>query len=115
MDVILTTTGIEHLRDTLLLSTIWFDVTDGRTFYSHHDDGLFYSNFQILSQTLGQALSGNENKKNKNENPTDTSVSSIDGTVLSNRPLRVVKYYAIAMPTFRTHTSPIVKGELHNY
>jgi hypothetical protein len=40
----------------LLLSTVWFDILDGRTFVTHSDDGLSHQGFKTLAQTVASAL-----------------------------------------------------------
>jgi hypothetical protein len=39
IDVMMKEAALDALSDVLLLSTVWFDGLDGRTFVSHHDDG----------------------------------------------------------------------------
>ena len=39
MDTVLQQWAMETMRRVLLLSTIWFDITNGRCFAAHHDDG----------------------------------------------------------------------------
>merc|ERR1712070_546888 len=55
-----------------MLSTIWFDTTNGHCFAAHHDDGLVHPMFTKLAQKIAFSLAKNTTKK-----------------------LRVVKYYAL--------------------
>lgn len=73
VDVILQPTALKKMNEFLMLSTVWFDSTNGVAVVSHHDDGLVDDSFAHLAQQLGWAL-------------------SVDGLQY-----RVVKYYAIAM------------------
>ena len=73
VDVILQPMALEKMNAFLMLSTVWFDCTNGFASVSHHDDGLVDDSFAHLAQQLGWAL-------------------SVDGLQY-----RVVKYYAVAM------------------
>ena len=104
VDVILTATAVEHLDRILLLSSIWFDVTDGRTFLSHHDDGLHHSVFGTLAQTLAAALSPGIIQDMASA-ITLASPSPLRSSPASDA-FRVVKHYAVAMSLSRTHVGP---------
>ncbi len=49
-DFILYPEILQLMSDMLLMSTIWFDVTNSRSFVSHFDDGLAHSPFHVLGQ-----------------------------------------------------------------
>jgi hypothetical protein len=50
VDVVLQKAAISHLAGLLLSSTVWFDVTNGKAFASHWDDGLIFPEFRQLAQ-----------------------------------------------------------------
>ena len=50
VDVILKEAALQELSRLLLSSTVWFDVTNGAAFASHHDDGLTFRSVQTLVQ-----------------------------------------------------------------
>ncbi len=59
-DMILFGKATDLLTRMLLMSTIWFDGTNGRAFVSHYDDGLAHSSFYLLGQVLPQKKSGSQ-------------------------------------------------------
>lgn len=50
LDVIMQQNALQDLHASLLNSSIWFDVTNGAAFVSHHDDGLMLSSVMSLAQ-----------------------------------------------------------------
>jgi len=50
MDVVLEHRAAKVLSEMLLSSTVWFDVTNGRSFVSHANDGLVHDAFLTLSK-----------------------------------------------------------------
>lgn len=87
IDQVLHADVIDQLSSILLKSTIWFDVTNGAAFCSHHDHGLVHHQFQFLSQQIAYLFSEPEEK------------------------LRVVKYFTLAMDLTKSGFSPVVLGK----
>lgn len=50
VDVVMQEPFLDRVTNQLARSTIWFDLTNGATFCSHFDDGLFFHSFKDLSQ-----------------------------------------------------------------
>lgn len=63
VDNVLTETVLAAASSALMLSTIYFDLTNGQTFVSHDDDGLAFGVFAKISSELSQALPGTKVKK----------------------------------------------------
>jgi hypothetical protein len=82
------------LGSTLQLSTIWFDVSNGFGFVSHHDDGLAHEVFRKAADAIAAALVP----------PTFDPSSSM------MRP-RVSKYFALSQDLRGPGMSPLVVAE----
>lgn len=63
VDGILTEPALAALSSALLLSTIYFDLTNGQAFVSHDDDGLAFNVFNKVGKELARALPGTVVKK----------------------------------------------------
>jgi hypothetical protein len=99
VDVILTPQVLDSLTDTLLMSNIWFDLTDGWTFMAHNDDGLVHEVFKSLARNVAGALS-----------PASSSPPSLSTSPENSEIFRVVKYRAVVMSLLETHSSPLAIG-----
>jgi hypothetical protein len=50
VDSVLQSEALQHFSSLLLHSTVWFDLTNGFAFCTHHDDGLHFSSITSLAQ-----------------------------------------------------------------
>jgi len=91
LDMIMPPTVLKNFTELFRTSSIWFDVANGASFASHHDDSLYFSSVSLLSQQLAFALSS------------------------ASTTLRVVKYFAMSMmpdDIFRTAASYANRNEV---
>jgi hypothetical protein len=63
VDELLTEPALAALSSTLMLSTIYFDLTNGQAFVAHDDDGLAFDAFRKASEEISRALPGTSVKK----------------------------------------------------
>jgi len=48
LDIVIESRAARELTQSMLMSTIWFDVTNGVVFAAHPDDGLYFPEFQKI-------------------------------------------------------------------
>ncbi len=92
LDEILHEDALRVLNTILLQSTIWFDITNGVVFASHHNDGLFHNSFKGFSDEIAKSLS-----------------NTINGTMIS---FDVVKYFVCSMAVGSNTSSPVMVASI---
>ena len=91
IDGLLKKPALQALSNMLTMSCIWFDMSNARAFFSHHDDGLAFDAFHNLAHEIAQVASNAilTTQPTQKKNESDEKKKFVQ--------YNVVKYFAVAM------------------